>query len=241
MIDDSSDGLNFWPAFSDSMLAVILVLLLVIGAVYLAVGEQIKKAQNCEAQFAEGVHAIPENRPAAKQQIWTVAIPGTREKLITLTQDPHDTLLLHITFSESALGFKECDDNLDATGRKALGDIAAEIRRQSKSIVEIQIQGHADKRRTSSCSAYKDNLHLASARADSVFSFLKDSGISPFEVAMSAVSYGEYFPASRKVGEVYSEEKWDAANATLDLMQENRRVELILRYGTDMKSCRSGK
>jgi len=236
-MDDSNDGINFWPAFSDSMLAVILVLLLVIGAVYLSLGEQIKKAQDCESDFANGVHAFQEG----KQNKWVVLTRGSHQKLFTLQQDPHDSLLLHIAFDDSALGFRECDDKLGAAGMEALRAIAAEIRKQSRSIVEIQILGNADKRRITGCSTYKNNLRLASARADSVFQYLQESGISPFEVAMSAVSYGEYFPASRHVGEAYSEQKWAEANSSPSLMQENRRVELIIRYGTNMLGCQIAK
>jgi len=35
----------------------------------------------------------------------------------------------------------------------------------------------------------------------------------------------------------YSEKRWKEANATDVLKKKNRRVELILRYGTKMQGC----
>jgi flagellar motor protein MotB len=233
MIDEPSEDINFWPAFGDSMLAVVLLLLLVIGAAYLTLGQRIKQAQDCESQFASDVHATK----LRNENKWVLSARGREETLVTFQQDSHDSLLLHITFNESVLGFKDCDDTLGTVGETMLEQISREIKKQSRSIVEIQILGHADRRSPAGCRSFKDNLHLASARADAVFEFLHKMEISPYEIAMSAASYGEYFPADRKMGDSYSEWRWKEANADSALMQKNRRVELLLRYGTNMQGC----
>ncbi len=242
MSDENFEELNFWPAFSDMMMAVILVLLLVLGAVYLLIGEGVKRAEDCENEFATG---LPDAKkiPNASPNTWKVLDKDNSNVLITLQQDAHDKLLLHITFSDSVL-FKKCDAALLPDGRPVLEEIGESIRRQLSSIVEIEILGHADRTPPvlSSACKFGDNLHLASARADSVFLFLqKEMQIDPIEHAMSATSYGEFFPSSREPGKPYSPKEWEEANSTEILMQRNRRVELILRYGTKMGVCGARK
>jgi flagellar motor protein MotB len=237
MTDETSDGLNFWPAFSDSMLAVILVLLLVLGAVYLVIGVSVKTAVECQQQLAIDL-------PGAKQvsdgetSSWEV-YDSDHRKIATLRQDDHDKLLLHITFGD--IVFKDDSDELNESGRGVLREIGKQVKKQLDSIVEIQILGHADPRKSK---RFPDNLHLASARADAVFLFLQNEDeikISPIEHAMSAISYGEYFPASRAIGKSYSESDWMRDNDTPEKMQQNRRVELVLRYGSKMRGCKGGK
>ncbi len=235
MFDDHAESLNFWPAFADSMLAVVLVLLLVLGAAYLAPGERMRRAQNCESQFASGVGGTSHGG-----RTWDV-LGAHGETVFTLKQDANDHLLLRLTFDNSVLGFEDCKDTLVDAGQRALARIAEQIRRQSTAIVEIQILGHADWRRPKNCPNNQDNLHLASARADQVFQVLQKNGISPVRYAMSAVSYGEYFPESRRMGQPYSQEDWEKANGTSENMRRNRRVELILRYGTSMQGCQVSK
>jgi flagellar motor protein MotB len=242
MSDEHSEEINFWPAFGDSMLSVILVLLLVLGAVYLVLGQKIKKAEDCQQQFASGLLHV---RRVSTSNVsgWEVFDPQTKQSIVSLRQDPHDKLLLHITFSESTL-FADCDDSLGVKGQGVLREIGQEIRNQANSIVEIGILGHADSRhiKRSKFCQFDDNLHLASARADSVFLFLQnDVGISPTEHAMSATSYGEFFPANREIGKPYSDPQWEQANSTDELMQKNRRVELLLRYGAQMAGCSAVK
>lgn len=234
-LDDTAEGLNFWPAFGDSMLAVVLLLLLVLGAAYLVPGERMRRAQDCESRFATAVGGRSQGA-----RVWKVAGEdgGTT---FTLKQDDNDHLLLRMTFDNSVLGFDDCKDTLAERGQRTLARIAEQIQKQSGAIVEIQILGHADRRRPANCPKYQDNLHLASARADQVFQFLQGKGISPVRYAMSAVSYGEYFPASRRMGERYNDEDWENANRTSEDMRRNRRVELILRYGTNMQGCQVNK
>lgn len=165
MSEENSDGVNFWPAFSDSMLAVILVLLLVLGSVYLVLGEKVKKAEDCQKQFAINL-ADSKQVPKAATNTWVVLDKKQNRTAITLQQDIHDKLLLHITFSESEL-FEDCDDKLGTNGRRVLGQIGEQIKKQANSIVEIGILGHADSRRPtlSSRCQFKDNLHLADRKS----------------------------------------------------------------------------
>ena len=235
---DEQEGINFWPAFSDAMLAVILVLLLVLGAVYMVIGERVKVAEDCQKQFAAG---LPDSKKLSGRSViaWDVVDKQSKKVLLSLEQDVHDKLLLHITFSDSVL-FDDCDDKLGDEGRVVLTQVGQQIKKQIGSIVEIEILGHADLRPPtfSATCPFSDNLHLASARADAVFLFLEhEANISPIEHAMSATSYGEFFPSSRELGRPYTEKDLADANATEQLMQKNRRVELVLRYGMKMQGC----
>lgn len=217
MSDESSlEDLSFWPAFTDAMLAFILVLLLVYGWLYVYAREndlRIRHAKSCQDLIAHGINSTnPEIHAEA---------------------DPADPFLLRVRFSDHVL-FPKAESYLNERGRGALAEVGKQIRGQLDRIVEIEIQGHAD----TTPMRGMTNLQLASDRANAVFEFLKqDVGIRPEEKTMSATSYGEYFPTGRRRGMEFSQQQLRAANRSEAAKTSNRRIELVLHYSRSTAPC----
>lgn len=212
---DSDESLNFWPAFTDLMLAIVLLLLLFFGAfVWLKAKDTIviETAKKCQGLLIRSI--------------------GNQEG-VTVRADEHDPLLLHIQFKDRVL-FPVRESALSEPGKQVLGQVGQSIRRQLDSILEIQIHGHAD----TTPFPGKGNLQLASERSNRVFEYLsQDIGINPALKPMSATSYGEFQPTSRRPGETFSEERLADANSTEAKRNLNRRVELLIRYGQKSTGC----
>lgn len=112
-------------------------------------------------------------------------------------------------------------------GERVLRNFAQALRAQLGGIEEIQLQGHADIRKTGT---YDSNLVLASLRAIEVFNFLQSRGVDPTRHLMSATSFGEYVPVARRGRTHYDSERLEADNDTQQKMALNRRIEVILIY-----------
>ena len=107
--------------------------------------------------------------------------------------------------------FFELDSaTLDASSKGAL-DENVEIMTNNPRI-KVELQGHADERGTTDY-----NLALGQRRADSVRSYMMNSGVSPSR--LSVVSYGEEKPLRGGTSEMaYS---------------RNRRAEFVITWGDD--------
>lgn len=138
----------------------------------------------------------------------------------------NDVTLQRIRFGSHVL-FESDEYSLRPQGRVALAGFVAGLRGQLNAIEEVQIQGHADPRRTR---RHESNLHLAAKRAIEVFSFLTSHGIDPLKHLMSATSFGEFDPVTRDRARPFSELRlrWD--NDTTQEQRLNRRIEIILIY-----------
>ena len=222
MFDDDFAGLNFWPAFADFMLALLLVFVIAFGIAHLTpAGITTETARDCQK--------ILESRFRDRYQSGSLA-----GRQVQFRADPQNPFLLRIRFQDQLL-FDEDDAELRLEGNRVLGSLAHIIRGQLDSIREIQIHGHAD---TRTSRKYKSNLHLAAERANSVFGFLRASGIDPGHRTMSTTSYGEFFPATRTI----DDQAWNSArigreNRSAGQRQLNRRVELLLFYGEHARPC----
>jgi flagellar motor protein MotB len=226
MEDGLGTDLSFWPAFADFMLAVILILLLVIGMFFVRSLEDLENVESCQKVLKESMRRDRLLREVA----------GTADgvEAVAVEQDSHNPYLLYVRFMDYLL-FRDDDANLNESGRRLLSRVGNQIRRQIDSIVEIQIRGHADPRRSR---RFASNLHLASERANTVFTFLKDQvGINPERHTMSTSSYGEFYPVGRKPGEPWTPQLTAEKNHSPDLRQANRRIELLLFYGGAMRGC----
>jgi outer membrane protein OmpA-like peptidoglycan-associated protein len=221
MFDDEFAGLNFWPAFADFMLALLLVFLTAFGITQLTPpGVSAEEARKCQdllrSQFSQ---VYKPNSPAGQQ--------------VLFEPDSQDPFLLRIRFQDRLL-FDEDYAELKLGGEEVLNSLAQIIRQQLESIREIQIHGHAD---TRASKRFRSNLHLAAERANSVFQFLQLHGIDPAHHAISTTSYGEFFPVGRRPGEQWTWSRILEANSTIERRQLNRRVELLLFYGKQDQHC----
>jgi outer membrane protein OmpA-like peptidoglycan-associated protein len=221
MFEDDYSGLNFWPAFADFMLALLLVFMIAFGIAHLTpMGVNVESAQNCQCVLEQRFRQVYGSNSAAGQQVLFRA-------------DPQNPFLLRIHFRDRLL-FDEDDAVLKTAGERVLGSLAGIIRGQLASIRQIQVHGHAD---TRTSKKFKSNLHLAAERANSVFQFLKDHGIDPSRYAMSSTSYGEFFPVNRQLGAPWRWSDTQKENRTTEQRQSNRRVELLVFYGEQAQPC----
>lgn len=134
-----------------------------------------------------------------------------------------------ITFGESLL-FPSGSAVLIQNGHDIISNVGRVISENAEYLSEIQIQGHAD----TVIPRYFNgsNLELASARATSVFYFLRDSiGVNPAKILVSIVSFGEYKPVARN----NDDRNWNwnrilEENALEEQRSRNRRIEIVLHY-----------
>lgn len=140
----------------------------------------------------------------------------------------NDVTLQRIRFGSHIL-FDIDDANLKYDGKKILIIVGNIFKLKLKAIKEIQIQGHADIRKTSK---YSSNLELAAHRAIAVFEFLKQEVyIDPVQHIMSATTFGEYKPVQRTYSAInYNDLELKQDNATDEERLLNRRIEIVLIY-----------
>jgi outer membrane protein OmpA-like peptidoglycan-associated protein len=227
--DEDLLSFNFWPAFADMMLALVLILTLVLTSFAALVGgfdqapirrQMMGLAHDLERGFEGRLENVSGNDDSL-----VIQLGGGLEGRVTIYNRVTDQVL---TFSDRILFPKNIAD-LNPQGMKVLSVVGRAIKNRHKAVKELQIQGHADPDPTS---RFSSNLELAALRAMSVFSFLQDSlGIDPTHYLMSATSFGEYKP----VGRTGDEPGYDAGvlrKANADSVQKamNRRIEILLFY-----------
>jgi len=210
--------INFWPAFADFMLALVLIFLVAFGVSELG-GVDSTNAKTCQELLEKAFRAGAQ--PSGNK--------------VEFERDRGDPFLLRIRLPEDLL-FVSDYATLTPRATTVLFQLVAPLSKQLPSIKEIEIDGHADQHETVK---FKSNVHLAAERAVSVYSFLKEQGIDPSSNSLSAVSYGDSFPVGRLPGDSgWTKERIDAANVKDDDRKNNRRVEILIRYGTDIPPCR---
>jgi flagellar motor protein MotB len=227
MRDDQIFSFNFWPAFADLMLSLILILLLVIGGAYFS-SIDFRSIQKKQKDVAETLITPERKKKSVDGGVEILTAGG--ELLYRLTEDPNDPMLQVVTFSDSLL-FESGKCALTDRGKAAIREIGQVLTAHLADIVEIQIRGHADTDPIGVGTGYQDNLALASARANEVFRFLKDDvHISPIDHLMSASSFDQFSPVQRSRNTPFDAASLAQANATDDLKKANRRIELLLFY-----------
>lgn len=228
MNEESEIDFNFWPAFADLMLAVVLILCLVlfwVSAVIALGTVNLKTVEDNQQNMIELIAAKYHVQPMKlDKQIYGISTDNSGTYDIKVQNDLNEQ---RITFSDKIL-FGPDETVINAKGQQALLAVGENLRNQLNSIREIQIQGHADTNKT----RFALNIRLASERAIAVFEFLRTQvGIDPTINLMSATSFGEYRSVQRGQNESpYSKEEMEKANATDALRGQNRRIELVLIY-----------
>jgi len=219
---DSQD-FNFWPSFSDLMLAIVLILLIMLFAytLYLQIGSiNLKQVQDNQTELVNDIAGYYKVGPKKiSDNIYSIS----GEIMIS-----NELTLQRITFADNIL-FSKDDYKLSKQGESTLKTIGGLVKSRLGSIREIQIQGHAD---TDKSGRFASNLELASRRAIEVFKFLQEqASINPAEHLMSATTFGEYKPVSRsEVDLKYDETTLKEANIDEMKKKKNRRIELLLFY-----------
>ena len=238
-MEENTLDFNFWPSFSDLMLTLVLILVIVVFAVIAAfsVGKEEPTPEGTDVpivveenqkklikSIASAYGVEPLGRENNSFEIRIQLEDGTSSK-ITIK---NELTIQRYSFSDRIL-FEPDEYNLNEIGKETLLTVGLQIKNNLNNISEIQIQGHADP----DPPAYEpSNLHLAAKRAIEVFQFLQRKiGIDPAKHLMSATSFGEYKPVQRLDGDsTYTPEKLKMHHKTRKLKAKNRRMEILLFY-----------
>jgi flagellar motor protein MotB len=230
MEDESTFDFNFWTAFTDIMLSLILVLalLLFMFAAVISFGKVnlkrvVENQQNMINSIAQAYNVKPIPRG---KDISGISFTGGSVDDIKLQNDLSSQ---RITFSDKLL-FDPDRTEIKPGGQQVLRIVGETIYSQLASIKEIQIQGHAD---TLKSGRFNSNTELASMRAISVLKFLQEQvGINPNQTLMSATSFGEFKSVQRGANEdsEYNEERLRSDNIDEISRSRNRRIEIVLIY-----------
>lgn len=223
-MQDSKFEFNFWPAFTDLMLSLVLIVLIILFTI-----SRMLSAGNVDLDKAEEYQNAIVNQ--IKNDLYGKYVISTN------VEDKADIYVFGeldrqtFTFSDKIL-FDSDQRELKSSGHEVLAAVSQTIVKNLDNIREIQIQGHAD---TDFNSDY--NLRLASERAISVFNYLTlTAGIEPERHLISITSFGPYKPVSRKSFMKFSKEELAAANADENLKAKNRRIEIVVFYNNGQGS-----
>jgi chemotaxis protein MotB len=166
---------NFWPAWADVLLTVLLIVILYIFIQYVTYS---------------GLNELVKVKPA-QEKLETLIKEEFEKDYQTEIKIKRDGNFHIITFSDKIL-FDLAKSDLKEQGREVLSRLG-KILRDNQLYQRIQVEGHTDDLSLNPRSAFKSNWELSSARATSVVRFLQDNAnISPG--LLSANGYSEYQP-----------------------------------------------
>ena len=241
-MEDNTLDFNFWPSFSDLMLTLVLILVIVVFAVIAAFSVGTVEPPSVgtidltevEERQMTMIHAIAAQYGVEPEEFKTDAfvisihLEDGRSTKILIQNEP---TLQRYSFSDRIL-FEPDEHYLNEDGKETLYTVGRQIKKNLNNIREIQIQGHADPDLPTSAPS---NLHLAALRAIEVYTFLQEQiHIDPAKHLMSATSFGEYKPVQRSdQNSTYTPEKLAQDNSTKALKARNRRIEILLFYPSE--------
>lgn len=227
-------GFNFWPSFTDLMLSlvlVVLIILFVVSKMIAAGNENLDRARDSQ----KAIQTQIKNMIGSKYSIKVISDRNNKDTAKEIEESIADINIIDkldrqtITFSDKLL-FDSGKSDLKPAGLDVLNAVGPVIKSNFQYISEIQIQGHADIVNTDDF-----NLRLASERAISVYKFVQTNvGIDPAEHLMSITSFGKYKPIGREAGDKFDKYDLSKANSTYTLRAKNRRIEIVLFYKNEL-------
>ena len=236
MQEDNSLDFNFWASFADLMLALVLVLTLLLFIVVAVISfntvnlKQVEDNQNrLMNSIAENYKTKPillKNNEQLKRELYGISTNNDNVNDIKIQNELN---VQRITFSDKLL-FRPDETVINPNGQEVLTVVGKIITPQLQLIKEIQIEGHADSRKSGK---FRTNTELAAMRAIAVFEYLqKNVGIDPNKKLMSVTSFGEFKSVQRGENEEadYSSDQLISDNADENLRSYNRRIEIVLIY-----------
>ena len=253
-MEDNTLDFNFWPSFSDLMLTLVLILVIVVFAVIAAfsigtddlraelteIQGEMAKVEKKQKEMAEALAKVEEKQEALINAIadeysvkpkknmadsFEIRLEGDGDTKILIR---NEATLQRYSFSDRIL-FEPDRYDLKEEGKETLQVVGREIKKNLEDIKEIQIQGHAD---PDPPAFVPSNLHLGALRAIEVYKFLQNRiRIDPAKHLMSATSFGEYKPVKRSTDDrTYNRQKLMQHNSNRGLKAKNRRIEILLFY-----------
>lgn len=228
-------GFNFWPSFTDLMLSLVLVVLIILFVVskMIAAGtENLDKARESQKKIQNQI----ESQIGKNYSILVISDKSNEETSEKMLDNKADITIVNkldrqtITFSDKIL-FDSGKSELKPAGYDVLKVVGPVVMNNLANISEIQIQGHADIEDTDDY-----NLTLAANRAIAVYKFLQtEVAVDPAKYLMSITSFGKYKTVGREAGQEYDRSQLEKANIDAAAKAKNRRIEIVLFYKNDMK------
>ena len=198
-------SVNYWSAFADATMAMLLLLIFFIFV-----------------QFLANSRVLARLMIESRQQEMAVALKsslGEDAGYMTIVVDGN---LQRLRFSDAIL-FDVGDDTLKEGGKRVLRKVAEQLLMHHDWVSEIQIEGHTDNQPIVR-SRFPSNWELSSARATSVVRFFQDSVmLNPARYPLSATGRSEYVPVEAPRAD-------DDPTTVEKVHRKNRRVEIILIY-----------
>ena len=183
-------GFNFWPSFTDLMLSLVLVVLIILFVVskMIAAGtENLDKARESQKKIQNQI----ESQIGKNYSILVISDKSNEETSEKMLDNKADITIVNkldrqtITFSDKIL-FDSGKSELKPAGYDVLKVVGPVVMNNLANISEIQIQGHADIEDTDDY-----NLTLAANRAIAVYKFLQtEVSVDPAKYLMSITSFG---------------------------------------------------
>jgi len=231
IFDDDGLDFNFWPAFTDLMLSITLIMcaLLIVKFGVKAVDLQNKQESN-KAIIAEISNSIKKNynNIITNETTNSILISDGANAIMKIK---YENDYQQISFYENIL-FEQGNSNLIDKGKSVLIIVGNALKHKSKNITLIQIEGHTD-----NVPIKNGNLYLGANRAMNVYTFFKDQvGLDPATTLMSATTFGEFMPVDRKEDAPYSAASLEKANDESAKMASNRRIELRVFFSSHKAS-----
>ncbi len=235
-LNDEGVDFNFWPSFTDLMLTITIIMAALLVVKFGVSASQLKQKQESKNAIISEIKnqlklKFGNNYRELKESENTLIISNSNENIVKITSE---TDYQQISFYEKIL-FDKSQYNIKSSGREVLKIVGDVIKLKSYKIKLVQIEGHTDSNEIKLDNYPKNmgNIVLGSRRAVDVFQFFKDQvGIDPAVLPVSATTFGEYAPPSRKLDSTYNKEALQKANSTEELKASNRRIELKLFFSS---------
>jgi len=221
---------NFWPAFSDLMLVLVLILVVVLFSAITRMGNESQMEEDNLNRFTA---TLRKQLNCSKvmdvdRDLWTDLLRGGKPigisyRIVSGTQV--------YRFGADVLFASGSDELLDQ-GRGSLKAFAACLKENRQSIERIQIQGHTDTKEGVSLNVLgADGLTLAAQRAMRIYRFLaSEQGVDPHEYLMSAETFGSCMPIKRMERSQWLRKKTFVHNSTEKMRSDNRRIEIQVKF-----------
>lgn len=259
-MEDNTLDFNFWPSFSDLMLTLVLILVIVVFAVIAAFSigtdalrEEVAKVTEEQKEIADALAKVKEKQEAIIKAIaeeykvewedvenekWTDEESKTDFFEIPIYLENGDYTEIQIQNQATLQRYSFSDRilfepdryDLKEEGKETLRVVGREIEKNLKKDIK-EIQIQGHA--DPDRPAYvPSNLHLGALRAIEVYKFLQNRiRIDPAKHLMSATSFGEYKPVQRSTDDrTYNRQKLRQHNSNRKLKTKNRRIEILLFY-----------
>jgi len=235
MHQDEVYNFNFWPAFSDLMLTILLVIISILF-IYITKSlthyhklDEIEQTQWKIIEELKSEFNLPNDKVSKDTTSCVFRIGDNDSFFIDLSPDAQ-----RFSFGGQIL-FKFAQDTLSVQGKSILWKIGEVIRKNQEKIEEIQIQGHTDTTNKTNITyeGFDFNLDLGAKRAMRVYMYMiNESGFNPDEMFISATTYGKHVPTDRRKAEVktWNRDSTNRANESKEKRDLNRRIELVLKF-----------